>query len=115
MFTPSSAENIRKKLKKTKYKIVNQIINLYTKTIGLIIHDGEKHVYLPTAPSPINTQEPYQLSHGDTSWWNDYETTKTMLQNIHHIEKKYHANHAITYWHKLAAIIEHLKTFRSWC
>ena len=88
MFTPSSAENIRKKLKKTKYKIVNQIINLYTKTIGLIIHDGEKHVYLPTAPSPINTQEPYQLSHGDTSWWNDYETTKTMLQNIHHIGKK---------------------------
>ena len=21
----------------------------------------------------------------DTSWWNDYETTKTMLQNINHI------------------------------
>ena len=54
----------------------------------MIINDGEKHVYLPTAPSPINTQEPYQLSHGDTSWWNDYETTKTMLQNIHHIGKK---------------------------
>ena len=86
--TAPSAAFIRKKLRKTKYKITKQIINLYTKTIGLIIHDGEKHVYVPTAPSPINTQYPYQLSHIDTSWWNDYETTKTMLQNIYHMVNK---------------------------
>ena len=85
-----TAIQLTKILKKTKYKITKQIVNLYTKTIGFLINDGTNEIYLPTAPSPINPKFEFQLAEMDTSWWNDYETTKTMLQNINHIhgEKK---------------------------
>jgi len=82
-----SASAIMNKLKKTKYKVTKQIVNLYTKTIGFIVNDGENYVYLPTRPSPIDMKLPYELSQASTSWWNNYETTKTMLQNLNHVIK----------------------------
>ena len=78
-----SVINIGKRLRKTKYKIFDQIVNLHTKTIGILVSNpiGEI-VFVPTLPSPIHVDVDWRLAYDDTSWWRDYDTTVRMLKNI---------------------------------
>ena len=78
-------KKIMKLFKSTKYAITSQVINLHTKVIGLIIKDktdNDKKIFLPCKPSPIIPNKPLILAYEDTSWWQDYPTTVTMLENI---------------------------------
>ena len=77
-----SLKAIARRLKKTKYTIKKQVVNLFTKTIGVIVSNGENKVFLPSLPSPVLVNQPFILAQKNTSWWGDYTTTVTMLQNI---------------------------------
>ena len=79
--------NIIRRLKRTKYTIKKQIVNLFTKTIGVIVSNGDNEVFLPSLPSPILVDKPFMLTQENTSWWGDYTTTVTMLQNIAALNK----------------------------
>ena len=81
-----TSNELSKRLRKTKYTINNQIVNLFTKVIGVVVNDGEDEVFVPVQPSPVIIDQPWSLAEGDTSWWNDYDTTLRMLQNISQLE-----------------------------
>ena len=79
-------KELEKRLRKTKYNITKQIVNLFTKVIGVMVDNGDDEVFVPIKPSPIIMDTPWSFAESDTSWWNDYDTTLRMLQNISQLE-----------------------------
>ena len=84
-----SVLDIFKRLKKTKYQIKTQIVNLHTKVIGVMVEDKgtSNEVFIPSAPSPIQTHFAYLLGISDVSWWQNYAETRDMLENIYELTK----------------------------
>ena len=72
--------------KNDNYKILNQVINLHTKVIGVIIqHRNQKSVFVPCAPSPLMVNKSFMTINDNTTWWQDYNTTVEMLNNIYEL------------------------------
>ena len=83
-----SLATMQKRLRQKKYKIMSQVVNLQTKVIGLIIEDktdSRKKVFVPCAPSILQAKYPWIFINDDVDWWQDYPTTKDMLQNIYEV------------------------------
>ena len=72
-------------LKNDKYYVESQVLNYQGKVIGILVKqnaESKSHVFIPCLPSAIisNIQRKYME---DPSIWNDYQTTKKELFNIH--------------------------------
>ena len=83
-----SLATMQKRLRHKKYKIISQVVNLQTKVIGLIIEDktdSRKKVFVPCAPSILQAKYPWIFINDNVDWWQDYPTTKDMLQNIYEV------------------------------
>jgi hypothetical protein len=72
-------------LKNDKYYIESQVLNYQGKVIGILVKqnaESESRIFIPCSPSAIvsNIQRKYME---DPSIWNDYQSTKKELFNIH--------------------------------
>ena len=82
-------ENIKDSLLK-KYTIKNTVINLYTRTVGLILSDTRKDFFIPCYPSKINFDYKFKYI-TDKDVFNNYDDTKEIFKNelIQNLQYKY--------------------------
>jgi hypothetical protein len=76
-------------LKNDKYYVESQVLNYQGKVIGILVKqntESNSHVFIPCLPSSVvsNIQRKYME---DPAIWNDYQTTKKELFNIHAASK----------------------------
>ena len=90
--TNISLQKMIDELQKTKlYSIEHQVLNLNTKTIGLIISRSDKrsdtNIYIPCLPSAINEELPFILI-DDPAIINNFKDTLFNLQNIYKLSRE---------------------------
>ena len=66
-----------------KYEIDYQVVDYRNKVIGIYISREDVFGYLPTYPSNINMDYDIPIKFMDDVEWNDYNTTKTLLETVY--------------------------------
>ena len=80
-------DKILNKILSMKYEVDYQVIDYKNKVIGIYISRDDVYGYLPTYPSNINMDYDIPIKFMDDVEWNDYNTTKTLLETVY-IESK---------------------------